>query len=130
MEKISLCLPTFHCYGHKAACQVITNTLLLYFHIAVFQILFGPLRCRGIGLSDGEVMERLWSYLRRFNRMTKEMRPSHRVDVLAHALVYYGIQKKEKMGNLLLSTNPAHKMLVTSLFTACSSVTCNEMEEG
>jgi len=61
-------------------------------------MLFGPLRCEGIGLSDGEVMERLWSYLRRFGRMTKEMRPAHRTDVLVHALVYYGIQKKEKLG--------------------------------
>lgn len=31
--------------------------------------------------------------------MTKEMRPSHRADVLAHALVYYGIKTKEKLGN-------------------------------
>ena len=62
------------------------------------QLLFGPLRSRGVGLSDGEVMERLWSYLRRFSRMTKEMRPAHRTDVLVHALVYYGIQKKEKLG--------------------------------
>lgn len=63
------------------------------------QITFGPLRCEGIGLSDGETMERLWSYLRRFGQMTKEMRPSHRADVLAHALVYYGIKTKEKLGN-------------------------------
>ena len=51
-----------------------------------------------LGLSDGETMERLWSYLRRFSRMTKEMRPSHRVDVLTSALVYYGIRTKEKLG--------------------------------
>lgn len=57
---------------------------------------FDPLRCKGLGLSDGEVMERLRSYLRRFSGMTKEMRPSHRIDVLAHALVYYWIRKKEK----------------------------------
>ena len=44
-------------------------------------------------------MERLWSYLRRFARMTKEMRPAHRVDILSSALVYYGIQTKEKLGN-------------------------------
>lgn len=61
-----------------------------------FQISLGPLRCTGVGLIDGEVMERLWSYMRRFGRMTKEMRPAHRVDVLVHALVYYGMQKKEK----------------------------------
>lgn len=65
------------------------------------QILFGPLRCDGVGLSDGEVMERMWSYLRRFGRMTKEMRPAHRKDVLVHALVYYGILKKKRLGNRL-----------------------------
>ncbi len=67
-----------------------------------FQIKFGPLRCHGIGLSDGEGIERLWSYLRRFSAMTKEMRPAHRKDILAHALVYYGIQKKQKLGELLV----------------------------
>lgn len=50
-------------------------------------------------MSDGETMERLWSFLRRFGRMTKEMRPSHRIDVLSSALVYYGIQTKDKLGN-------------------------------
>ena len=40
-------------------------------------------------MSDGEGMERMWSYLRRFSRMTKEMRPSHRIDVLTDAIVYY-----------------------------------------
>ena len=34
-------------------------------------------------------MEHLWSYLRRFSRMTKEMRPSHRLDILSDALQYY-----------------------------------------
>ena len=62
------------------------------------QIIYGPSRCEGLGLSDGEVMERMWSYLRRFARMTKEMRPSHREDVLAHALAYYGQKKKDKLG--------------------------------
>ena len=47
-------------------------------------------------------MERLWSYLRRFNRMTKEMRPSHRIDILAHALIYYGMKKKEKLSEYIL----------------------------
>ena len=44
----------------------------------------------GFGLRDGEVVEHLWSYLRRFSAMTKEMRPAHRIDVLTHALLYYG----------------------------------------
>ncbi len=53
-----------------------------------------------MGLSDGETMEQLWSYLRHFSRMTKEMRPSHRIDVLSSALIYYGIQTKEKLGKV------------------------------
>ena len=43
----------------------------------------------GFGLTDGEVLERLWSFLRRFSKMTKEMRPSHRVDILTDALLHY-----------------------------------------
>jgi len=40
----------------------------------------------------------MWSYLRRFSQMTKEMRPAHRVDVLSHALLYYGFKTKQKLG--------------------------------
>ena len=58
------------------------------------------MRCEGVGMSDGEVMERLWSYLRCFSKMTKEMRPAHRIDVLTHALVYYGIKKKKNLVNI------------------------------
>ena len=57
------------------------------------QIVFSPLRCDGLGLSDGEVM---WSY---FSRMTKEMCSAHRVDILSHALLYYGFKTKQKLGN-------------------------------
>ena len=39
--------------------------------------------------------------------MTKEMRPSYREDVLTHALVYYGIRTKKRLGictNILFCT--------------------------
>ena len=62
------------------------------------QVTYGPRRCAGIGLSDGETMERLWSYLRRFSRMTKEMGASHRIDVLTSALWFYGFKTKQKLG--------------------------------
>lgn len=42
-------------------------------------------------------MERIWSYLRRFGRMTKEMRPAHRIDVLSSALNYWGHKKKQTL---------------------------------
>ena len=34
-------------------------------------------------------MEWLWAYLRQFASMTKEMRPSHRIDVLSDAIKHY-----------------------------------------
>ena len=65
-------------------------------------VMYSPLQSTGLGLSDGEVMERMWSYLRRFSRMTKEIRPAHRVNVLAHALLYYGLGIKNKLRKKLL----------------------------
>lgn len=116
-EKIKFALPAFHAYGHKASCQVNVHVHLLIVIIIQdiefkciillcdvhdfvdnFQVLLSPLRSEGFGLSDGEAMERLWSYLRRFSRMTKEMRPAHRIDVLTHALLYYGFSTKQKLG--------------------------------
>lgn len=70
--------------------------------LSSLQVVFSPLHCDGVGLSDGEVMERLWSYLRRFSRMTKEMRPAHRTDVLCHALIYYGYKTKQKLGMCII----------------------------
>ena len=40
-------------------------------------------------MADGEACERLWSFLRHFARTTKEMRPSHGINVLSDALSYY-----------------------------------------
>ena len=72
------------------------------------QLLYSPLRCKGIGLSDGEVMEHLWSYLRRFSRMSKEMRPSHRIDVLTSALLYYGEQAKLRFCKYSINSQQLH----------------------
>ena len=41
---------------------------------------YNPRNKKGFGLADGEVVERLWAYLRRYSRMSKEMRPSHHSD--------------------------------------------------
>ena len=42
-----------------------------------------------VSRSPGEVVEWLWAYLRRFASMTKEMHPSHRIDVLSDAIKHY-----------------------------------------
>ena len=68
------------------------------FPIIVLQIKYSPRRVPGFGLTDGEVLERLWSFLRRFGKMTKEMRPNHRVEVLSDALLFYGKRKCASIG--------------------------------
>ncbi len=92
----------FHAYGHESACQVSINTLYAcyaynYERTINVQIKYNPRNMTGFGLSDGEVVERLWSYLRRFAAMTKEMHPSHRTNVLNDALVYYGQKSASKL---------------------------------
>lgn len=69
---------------------------LFFFH----QIKYSPRRLPGFGLTDGEVLERLWSFLRRFGKMTKEMRPNHRVDVLTDALLFYAKKRSASLGTV------------------------------
>ena len=64
------------------------------------QVRYSSLTSTGVRLTDGEGTERLWSFLQRFSKMTKEMRPSHRTDVLSHALAHYG--GKNKIGIIIL----------------------------
>jgi len=44
-------------------------------------------------------VEWLWAYLRRFASMTKEMRPSHRIDILSDALKHYARWASYNIGN-------------------------------
>ncbi|KAK3731623.1 hypothetical protein QZH41_015887, partial [Actinostola sp. cb2023] len=82
LDGVGLAIPIFHCYGHKASCQV----------------KYSPRRLEGVGLTDGEGVERLWSFLRDFSRMTKEMAADKRTDVLTDALLYYGGKLRRKFG--------------------------------
>ncbi len=66
------------------------------------QLKYSPRNRSGFGLTGGEGVERLWSYLRRFATMTKEMRPSHRVDVLIDALLRYSEHSAQKIGELFV----------------------------
>ena len=52
----------------------------------------------GAGLADGDTLERLWSYLRCFASMTKEMGASKRLDLLTDALIYYCRKERDKLG--------------------------------
>jgi len=55
---------------------------------------------KGFGLVDGETMERMWSYLRMFSKITKEMTPGHRIEQLSHALLHYSYRKIMSLGEL------------------------------
>ena len=50
-------------------------------------------------------MERLWAYLRRYSTMSKEMRPSHRSDVLTDALLHYTRHSAQRLVSYLLSVS-------------------------
>ena len=63
--------------------------------------MYSPRRSVGLGLTDGEVMERLWSCLRGFASITKEMSPSRRIDALTDCLLHYGQQIKSKLASRL-----------------------------
>ncbi|XP_052086482.1 uncharacterized protein LOC127723773 [Mytilus californianus] len=87
LKKVSFSIPIFHCYGHGVPCQ----------------ILYGPRRTKNLGLTDGEGIERLWSYLGKFSSITKEMSPENRTDLLTDGLIYYGQKIKDKLGDTLVS---------------------------
>ncbi|KAK3699988.1 hypothetical protein QZH41_011455, partial [Actinostola sp. cb2023] len=87
LNRVDLACPQFHVYGHGADCQ----------------IRYSPRRLPGWGLCDGEVMERLWSYLGKFKKMTKEMSSSHRQDILTDALHFYAVHQKNMLVTSIVS---------------------------
>lgn len=115
LSGVSLAIPIFHCYGHKASCQV----------------QFSPRRTINIGLTDGEGVERFWSYLRQFSTITKEMSVNKRTDVLTDASLHYGehllhrfvpilIAKLKKASALLSTVSEEIKKLITALPDGCA----------
>ncbi len=69
--------------------------------ITVVQITYSPRVIGNCGLTDGEATERLWSYLRRLAKSTKEMKPSHRIDVLTSALLHYASTVRSNLGKFI-----------------------------
>eukprot|EP00794_Sanderia_malayensis_P014806 gene14806-16345_t len=77
--------PDWHAYGHVASCQL------------QYAVRYSP----EFGLTDGESTERLWSFLRRFTAITKEMMRTHRTDLLTDALIYFARRKNANMEVML-----------------------------
>ena len=50
----------------------------------------------GSGLADSDQTERLWSYLRKCGKISKEMTPSQSIDTQTYALLHYAKKVREK----------------------------------
>jgi hypothetical protein len=61
-ESSQFTLPVLHCYGHQIHCQVE----------------YSPRYLTGFGLTDGEGIERFWSYLGDFTKLTRGMTKTNR----------------------------------------------------
>lgn len=57
-----------------------------------------PRRLSDFGLTDGECMERLWSYLGKFAKITKEMTTGRRRDLLIDGMLHYRTKKLDILG--------------------------------
>lgn len=129
LSGVSLAIPIFYCYGHKASCQV----------------QFSLRQTPNIGLTDGEGVERFWSYLHQFSTITKEMSVDKRVDVLTDASLHYGehlfyrfvptmIARLKKASTLLSTVSEEIRKLIIALSDGCDLDTVrqwmdNEMSE-
>src|SRR5438128_101236 len=83
--KLNWSISIFHSYADSVKCQ-------LKYH---------PIIQEGIGLTDGESLERIWSYLGRFVSNTKHMHPSHRLDILSLAIQHISNRMINDLGNFI-----------------------------
>lgn len=109
------------------------------------KVQFSPRRTPNIGLTDGEGVERFWSYLRQFSTITKEMSVDKRVDILTDASLHYGehlfyrvvptmIARLKKASTLLSTFGEEIRKLIIALPDGCDLDTVrqwmdNEMSE-
>ncbi|KAL0077275.1 hypothetical protein F4703DRAFT_1743185, partial [Phycomyces blakesleeanus] len=113
MEKSKLAVPTFHVYAHVQHCQVKLNP-----------------KCRdGFGLTDGECLERLWSYLNRFVTMTRKMGQANRKLVLYRAIKFCNETKKVELGLMLESKYVKAKRIIEKSKKALEGFDCVVIEQ-
>ena len=83
-----LAIGIFHSYGHERSCQA-------QFH---------PYVVEGLGLTDGEACERLWSYLGGHATTTRYMTPFNRTMLLTMALDHFKEKRTLSIGKLYSHT--------------------------
>lgn len=100
--KMTMTKSTLHAVGSRNCMENTTCAMPLEFngYLSTPVEIYSPRRLTGFGTVDGEATERLWSYLRSFAAITKEMTPSHRIDMLSDALLHYGQCKKAALGRI------------------------------
>ena len=64
-----------------------------------FQTFYNPRRTVGCGLADGEATERMWSNLRRYSAITKEMGTSSRRQLLSEVCCHMTEHTLRTIGN-------------------------------
>jgi hypothetical protein len=68
----------------------------------LLKIQYSPRNTEGAALSDGECLERLWAYLRKFANTTKVMSSGRRRDALSSALLHYAKKVRKGIGKPIL----------------------------
>ncbi|XP_070191714.1 uncharacterized protein [Littorina saxatilis] len=86
VEQFRFSVPAFHRFAHNMPCQ----------------LTYGQRCTVGAGLCDGEGMERVWSYLRKFAPASKQMAMGSREDLLNDALFAYSRKSFSRLGKKLL----------------------------
>ena len=81
-ERFTWAVSIFHAYAHTSKCQQ----------------KYHPRIIKSLGLTDGESVERLWSYLGKFANTTKHMKSGHRLDIIGMALEHLYQKSVEKLG--------------------------------
>ncbi|PAA48437.1 hypothetical protein BOX15_Mlig010793g2 [Macrostomum lignano] len=71
-----LAVPVFHAYGHESKCRL-NNSIRVV---------------SGTGITDGEICERIFSFLRPFGRILKEMRIDRRTRLVSHIINMYHLR--------------------------------------
>ena len=64
----------------------------------VSKLLMNPRRLESYGMVEGECVERFWSFLGKFSKITKEMTTGRRKDLLTDAVLHFRNKKIELIG--------------------------------
>ncbi|OAD69733.1 hypothetical protein PHYBLDRAFT_66051 [Phycomyces blakesleeanus NRRL 1555(-)] len=112
MEKSKLAVLIFHVYAHVQHCQVKLN----------------PKYRDGFGLTDGECLKRLWSYLNCFVTITRKMGQANQKLVLYRAIKFCNETKKVELGLMLESKYVKAKCIIEESRKALEGFDCVVIE--